>query len=62
MSLAFAKDSKRFSQAVEGLRREGVALTDENIEKRYNALGTPVVEAPVVEEKVEEEPKKSKKK
>lgn len=58
MSLAFAKDTNAFSTAVEQLRREKVALTDENIEKRYNEIkgGKKVSEEPVVETPVEEVP------
>lgn len=36
MSLKFAKDRNVFSASVEALRKEGVDLTDENIEKEYN--------------------------
>lgn len=52
MKFAFAKDSKRFSAAVEKIRREGGAMTDENIEKVYNSLGKKGAD----EEKTQENP------
>lgn len=67
MNLSFATDSKRFSKAVEQLRKEGIEITEVNIKARYELLGKekPVEkkeDAPVVDTVVTEEPKKKTKK
>lgn len=54
MNLAFATDSRRFSTAVESLRREGIAITEETIKARYEELGKETSEKAVVEEVVTE--------
>lgn len=53
MDLSFAKDSNRFSTAVESLRREGMAITEETIKARYEELGKETSKKAVVEEKEE---------
>lgn len=61
MNLSFVTDSNRFSTAVEQLRKEGLAITEETIKARYEALGGKKVEE-VVEDVSEEAPKKKAKK
>lgn len=53
MDLSFAKDSNRFSTAVESLRIEGSVITEETIKARYEELGKETSKKAVVEEKVE---------
>lgn len=53
MDLSFAKDSNRFSTAVESLRIEGSVITEETIKARYEELGKDTSKKAVVEEKEE---------
>lgn len=53
MDLSFAKDSNRFSTAVESLRIEGSVITEETIKARYEELGKETSKKAVVEEKEE---------
>lgn len=55
MDLSFAKDSKIYSEAVEGLRSEGVPLLEENIKERYEKIAN----GPKSKEKSSEEAKKA---
>lgn len=62
MDLSFAKDSSRFSKAVEAIRKVGGAMTAEHIKEVYDSYDAPVVEEVKEEAATEEKPKKGKKK
>lgn len=62
MNLAFATDSKRFSKAVEQLRKEGLPIDEETIKERYELLGKAPETVIVKTETVTEAPKKKTKK
>lgn len=65
MNLAFAMDSKRFSKAVETIRKERGEFSEENIKRVYDSLGEEKEAEPVQEPAKEvapaEEPKAVKK-